>query len=80
MLMKFHMIVKLSGCINEYLLIGVFDVCKKASGKYPKNLRQMRTFISKEGGSRMTACGRIIEIFIHPNRNDNNDSQIGIAI
>ena len=31
MLIKFHMIGKLSSCINEYLLIGVFDVCKKAS-------------------------------------------------
>ena len=36
----------------------------------------MRTLRRKKGGNRMTACGRVIEIFIHPNQNDNNDSQI----
>ena len=43
----------------------------------------MRSPRSKTGGSGMTAkCGRIIEFFIHSNhrKDNNNDSQIGIAI
>ena len=42
--------------------------------------REMRTLTTKRGGSRMTVCGRVIEIFNHPNKNDNNDSQIRIVI